>query len=55
MIISSSKVLDLLIEDELVRQFGIGGCAPIGAFPILDLEIGIDKDAMFPCTEQVDA
>jgi len=55
MVLSSSKILDLLIEDELVRQFGIGGCAPIGAFPILDLEIGIDEYAMFPCTKQVDA
>lgn len=37
-IMSSSRVLGLLIQDELVLQFGIGGCAPIGAFPILDID-----------------
>lgn len=37
-LLSSSCFLDLMIQDEIVRHFGIGGCAPIGAFPILDID-----------------
>ncbi len=31
--------IEMMIQEEIVRHFGIGGCAPLGAEPIIDPDV----------------